>query len=109
MRPLAVFARPPISSVLGSSYFNVIPPQPTGTPDTVPLRTQEKAEANGAGLKTLVSPTHALKLPAGRLPPVTLNGAPAPSVLSVSNAASCLGVAAHIVSEQVIAIDGSSK
>src|SRR5215475_4492681 len=60
-------------------------------------------------MNTLVSPTHSEKLPAGRLPPLRLNGAPVAGVLPVSAAASCPGVVAHMVSEQVMAAHAKSK
>ena len=50
-----------------------------------------------------------LILPAGRLPPLRVNGAPVAGVLPVSAAASCPGVVAHIVSEQVMAAHAKSK
>ena len=60
-------------------------------------------------MNTLESPTHAEKLPSGRFPPVRVNGAPVADVLPVSAAASCPGVVAYIVSEQVMTTEAKSK
>jgi len=60
-------------------------------------------------MKTLVSPTHAEKLPAGPLPAVRVDGLTLAGILPLSAIASCPGVVAHIVSEQVMAKHTKSK
>ena len=60
-------------------------------------------------MKTLVSPTHAEKLPAGPLPAVRVDGLTLAGILPLSAAASCPGVVAHIVKEQVMAKHTKSK